>query len=493
MSYLRLQAYAKKRQKGECPRLQLYWGRLRARPSYHKQRSLTTSYHYSWTFPRSFHVSPFNSRNGFYRLDLVDPFPAFAPGNASASAKGTAPTSSARRVPAHPEIKVLLRLLTPSKTVKLQALLASSPKHHPVALHPSNWSIILRTIANYPLSLLMTTPRILYQAYRLHYDKKLAVYPRPEPRYTGAEGEWNPPELDGVECVDQADEAAGAATEKNGAGVGIGIGWQDESWGERMARGLVSRWCEARAREVGMGVEITFLDRRTPLTFGMGTATPSGKDSSGEPAVASSNGKSYSDGVDEYRRMLKIKTADPKFFTNLLVAPTRFHWLVLAPKLLTSVSSPALFEELFFAPTPQETTTSGSENRSTPVSNPRQKQNTLQRLAARRRHQYLFFLFSHSLIAPPPHLVNYPSDKHFTVSLGLYDQLRVLVVVALFTFTEMLEERIMRAVGAVFVPGREPWKIWERALRRLYVSEGIEEDGKVGKAEVEDLGSILID
>jgi hypothetical protein len=304
----------------------------------------------------------------------------------------------------------------------------------------------------------------MYQAYKLHYERKLAVYPRPEPKYVGAEKEWNPPESEVVSL--NPDQIGLEQDAHGGQGIGAGIGWQEESGGERSARRIISAWCAQRAEETGTSLEIEFHDRRTTLRF------PSSGEVERIKAYDSDTGKT----ADEGKETLVIQTADPKFFTDLLVSPTPTHWLVLAPELLTSVSSSHVFTEFFSA----TSLASGTGSTDTSMS-------AVDRWIYNRQRQYLFFLYTDCLIAPAPHLVNY-SLQHFTKRLSLASKLRVYMLIWLHTFTEMLEERIMSALGAKFVEGREPWKIYERALRRLD-REQIEDTGKVAE---QDLGSVLL-
>lgn len=371
-------------------------------------------YDLAWTFPRSFHVSPFNSRNGYYRLDLVDPFPS----------------KSADPLHAMPQVKVFLHLLTPSKDCKLQAILASSPSRPSVPIQSGNEFRILLTILRFPLALLLTTPRILYQAYRLHYERELAVYPRPEPKSESSGKEWNAPEADKE-------------------GLGVAVGWQSAGWGERTAQDIVKRWCQLQAEQSGIGIDFQFLDQRTDTSFG----------------------------TNRSEEKLQIRTADPKFFTNLLLAPSPRHFTILAPELLTNISQPDLFVR-FFEPAAFATRPSLSD-----------------RLAVWLRRSFFVFCLSHSLLAPTPDLWSVPGiNRHFTESLPTGDKYRVMLVVLLASMADRLEEQIMSWLGASFVEGREPWKLWERALRRSYQSDlGSDTTNEQWSIiEKEDLGSIRI-
>lgn len=60
-------------------------------------------------------------------------------------------------------------------------------------------------------------------------------------------------------------------------------------------------------------------------------------------------------------------------------------------------------------------------------------------------------------------------------------------------FASWAEEAVMHLVGARFVAGSEPWKLWERALRRLYLEAKVDSrgiDSELEKEGWEDLGSI---
>lgn len=106
------------------------------------------------TFPRRFHVSPFNDRSGSYQLQCRDPLQGeqFA-------------------------VDMHLTLLEPDGTKKLTAQVNSIGAPTPTSQAIScSWQLLRHGTAVF-----LTVPRILLQAYRLHYGKKLAVYLRPEP------------------------------------------------------------------------------------------------------------------------------------------------------------------------------------------------------------------------------------------------------------------------------------------------------------------------
>lgn len=98
--------------------------------------------------PRRFHVSPFNDREGSYQFQVMSP----------------------------PDVNVKLTLVTPETKPKLVATLTSQ----------SSCSInktfsILRLCVLCGWWIFLTMPRILFEAWKLHYQKSLPVYMRPEP------------------------------------------------------------------------------------------------------------------------------------------------------------------------------------------------------------------------------------------------------------------------------------------------------------------------
>ena len=374
------------------------------------------SHDYAWTFPRTFHVSPFNSRNGYYRLDLLDPFPIH-----------TNPST-------RPMFKVSLRLLTPAKQAKLTAILASHPIHESIPLERAFVSQIVRAIARWPLALFLSTPRILYHAWQLHYDKKLAVFPRPEPRQQGQEGSWNPPQ----NYVDD---------------VSTPVRGQKTNMAETLARSIVSDWAKVRATETSIQLEIAHHGTESAMVF---------------PAVPGSDSLSK----------LKITTSSPKLFSQLLIAPTPEHFVSLTPELLTTVSDLNLFRH-FFHPNPA-----------------RLPNRVLDRWIQSLQAKYFLWQASCSFIAPPPHLLIQP-ERHFTSSgFSAVQKLGVLFVIWLAFFGDWLEEELMRLMRARWVPGGDPQRIWERALKRQYTlakckAGGTQGDGGGEMEGWEEVGSLL--
>lgn len=163
----------------------LSWKVERRRPAYDHQ----------WTFPRSFHVSPFNDRGGYYRLYLKT---LFADGESM-------PTMDIRllllvpdeEVPARLEINpeeasasipssIANQTKQPFLVKKLLATLSSHPsssRQRPIPLTSRN---LLLSLSRQPFDLSLTFIRIVWQAAKLHYSKKLDVFGKPDMTIRGA-------------------------------------------------------------------------------------------------------------------------------------------------------------------------------------------------------------------------------------------------------------------------------------------------------------------
>ncbi|KAF8654778.1 hypothetical protein AX16_003433 [Volvariella volvacea WC 439] len=134
------------------------------------------SYDHQWTFPRDFHVSPFNDRTGFYRVSIRAPThpPSYSEN------QRRSPVIS----PPKPSIRVHLHTEadedsdeTPSPQIghlKLIALLRG------VSSMSFTTSSLLLALVRTPFVLLLSMVRILYQAWILHYIKRMDVFIRPE-------------------------------------------------------------------------------------------------------------------------------------------------------------------------------------------------------------------------------------------------------------------------------------------------------------------------
>ncbi|KAK7029515.1 hypothetical protein VNI00_014548 [Paramarasmius palmivorus] len=130
--------------------------------------SQSAAFDHRWTFPRAFHVSPFNDRLGYYVVSVKEP--AFA-------------THSPK-----PVISVHLHTPSPEGLPEPGPLKLTATLRTTLAL-PLETSTILYTLLRYPFVLFLSLPRIFYHAWILHYVKRLDVYIRPEPFAVSANGQ----------------------------------------------------------------------------------------------------------------------------------------------------------------------------------------------------------------------------------------------------------------------------------------------------------------
>ena len=105
------------------------------------------------TVNRQFHVSPFNDRAGTYQVRAKDPL----------------------YNPQNPNIDVSI-VLANDEDQKIMSATLQSIKSAPLK-SPLTFLLLLR----YAFSIFLTMPRILFEAWKLHYKHKLPVYERPEP------------------------------------------------------------------------------------------------------------------------------------------------------------------------------------------------------------------------------------------------------------------------------------------------------------------------
>jgi hypothetical protein len=166
-----------------------------------------TSFQYRWTFPRAFHVSPFNDRKGFYVVSATAP-------------ESIADMSSSSRAPL-PDVRV--DLYTPSVETGQPDRLKLRARLKAVNSRPLTTSNLLSALARAPFTLLLSFARIAKEAWFLHYGSpRLDVYIRPEP----------------------------VLNDKGGTR------WQPESMLERHFRGVVEEFIEERLRSLDIIVKI---------------------------------------------------------------------------------------------------------------------------------------------------------------------------------------------------------------------------------------------
>ncbi|EGO02915.1 hypothetical protein SERLA73DRAFT_47414 [Serpula lacrymans var. lacrymans S7.3] len=360
--------------------------------------------------PRMFHVSPFNDRSGHYTVSIKSPS---HPPCSSISHPKNSPPRPCVRIHFHAALEPAPdtdqdqgHSLESCGPLKLTALL------RPTSSSPLTTPNLLRTLCSMPFTLLLSMPRILYQAYILHYRKRLDVFIRPEPypvNRTSVSGDDIP--LEG------------------------GMKWQDEGLLEVYAKKRVCSYLGRRADE-------------TSITITLVSANPSIL-----PVVLAPSFQKNNSEACGLCRHITIHFLSSRFYTICLMSPSAKHALLLGNKSehLFMTSSAELFEELFSSHLVRGLTVSHIQ----PLSR-------LLRLSQHVRTQPL-----------PPVLTSpglsfsavHPIDAHLTSS---YSRCVNLAVICANLALEYLEMRLYQVVRARIVRGNEPWLKWERA-RRVFV------------------------
>ncbi|KAL5498301.1 hypothetical protein ACEPAH_2442 [Sanghuangporus vaninii] len=414
---------------------------LRTGPEY-EDKQVVPGYAHSWTFPRQFHVSPFNNRSGFYTCSLVPPLLPQTLENIPSSSSPSAP----------PLPKILLQLYTPEKELKLTASLRVG------ATVPLNTRNLLAALAKYPFTLLLSFPRIAWQAFHLHYALGLDVYARPEPRAVDPALESSFSEvLETTEVKDGLKATRTDVQRKDGElGVGGGLGWQPEGLLERFARRRVGRFLRIRAWEAGVKIRLV--------------STNPGYETQVYAPYAPTNTINI---TTECERELTILTRSARAFMLILASPSPAHALLLArdAECLMSVSDEKLFLEVFSFPYSLESKSRQDDASTIIYTNIVQR--TLQSL--RKLPIPRALLHEPELLIPDIHPldIDIPSTDphhhhHQHPSQRVFPQnsitsLQILAVLTAFLMLTYLEKVLFSASGARFVRGTEPWGMWERA------------------------------
>ncbi|KAG8734496.1 hypothetical protein FRC12_018501 [Ceratobasidium sp. 428] len=395
-----------------------------------KEGKKLKGYEHQWTFPRQFHVSPFNDRSGHYICSVV--MPTHPPPTAS---------DATAIPPPRPIINLHLLTAPPSSQLKLTALLrpvlsepltarnllgalvlppftSSSPTAEGSA-SPASWSSL-------PLgaALLLTAFRIVYHAARLHYQRGLAVFARPEP-VAGVGREWVERTLGGV--WNDVQPTTAREDEKI---IGGAIGWQAESSTERWARERFEARFGAIAAKAGLRVQIVSVDPSIPV-YTMGSAPRD-------------DGKRDQELVICYR--------SPRTWTSMLLAPTAQHALELgsqAEKWFV-VSDDQLFISLW--------------DKASLVADRRPKWILALVDAIRRRLAHIPAATPTSVSLPLPPYSPHPFDSPSSITLPFH--------VCLLYLTFHMERIIFGFTRARFVQGDAPWRVWDRVGREARIGAG---------------------
>ena len=168
----------------------------------------------------------------------------------------------------------------------------------------ANW---MKALAQYPFGLFLSFPRIVYQAWILHYRKWLNVYARPDPQ---------PSRI--VENT-KSDRMRPAYN-------GHGIGWRSETLLERFARKRVENVLHSHADRAGVLISLIPEDPHASETVFAPTTTNDGSQA----------------------QHLSIRYQSSRFFTSWLISPSIEHLLLLKDDIEGefSVSSMDLFRAI---------------------------------------------------------------------------------------------------------------------------------------------------
>lgn len=383
---------------------------------------------YAWIFPRTFHVSPFNNRSGFYRLDVQDPF-LDQPNNKTIK----------------PRVKITLNQLTAEKETKLYAALLSSPNPRKVPRPITARNILAMVLYRQPWDLLLTSFRILKEAWVLHYIKQLAVYPRPEP-HVNEKSEENQEQ--------QRAQWHLNPIEADAHGIGRSIGFRPISSSETSAQAIMLHLIQGQLDEdpsLNISVDIQFADpaRATIHLAPSGGTQPNRKFN---------------------RPCLVVKSSSPTFFLQLLMTsnPRLFVLMSLQQGQLT-LSDSDLFHRLM---TP-------STDRLKALATEHQRSWVSQKLftwvwAVRSRYLAFLMLFVDgplphqisSALPPAPGSPQSVLGQHHltdmcTAATTTFTILRLLTMVLVI---DKLERRVFKLVHARFLPGQEPWTVLKRTV-----------------------------
>ncbi|KAJ7730697.1 hypothetical protein DFH07DRAFT_162241 [Mycena maculata] len=196
-----------------------------------EDKIISGGFDHQWTFPRAFHVSPFNDRRGFYTVSIKTP--SHSP--MAFCQSGTPPPAPRPSVCVHLHTQTDDSVPTPGP-LKLTALL------RPISAAPLTSLSLLSALSRAPFDLFLSFARIVYVAWILHYQKHLDVFIRPEPVPTA----WTHP-IEG------------------------GVRWIPAGPFERYAQYQVHAFLRRRAQETGVAVTLVSSDPSVPpATFSPG-------------------------------------------------------------------------------------------------------------------------------------------------------------------------------------------------------------------------------
>ncbi|GAA97978.1 hypothetical protein E5Q_04658 [Mixia osmundae IAM 14324] len=348
---------------------------------------ISRGYEHQWTFPRAFFVSPFNDRSGYYRCSVRDPL----------ACRNS--ISLATALPDEADYDIRLVLLTADKQKKLYASLKGQGL-------PLTVSSLSRAIISAPLDLLLTTPRISWQAAKLHFSKKLYVYPRPEPH---------------AEAVDR--QITGAQE----GGKAANVFWQSATSLDLMARDCIIE-------------SVKRLDLAPPVELALQLADPDVK-----PNYACTSPR---DGQAVVQT--KINCHSPLAFIDILFALNAEAAVLVGSQAERrwDCNNIGAFSSLF---------------RSQPTGFMAGCVSALRRQQA---HWYQSFLSTEERATLQDRHPCLFDAQDYGIQMHKWQAFRACYIMAISMFFERLGYWSFRLARARFVPGTEPWRPLNRLIRR---------------------------
>ncbi|KAF7978201.1 hypothetical protein HWV62_1422 [Athelia sp. TMB] len=401
--------------------------------------ALPPGYTHQWTLPREFHVSPFNDRAGFYCIALAvpPPPPSLFPNPQSAAPASDPPLPKVRihfHNPPDPNSPPAEQEKQSASIGPLKITALLIPTHSTPLATPA----LLTALAKYPGALLLSFPRILWQAKALHWKRGLDVYVRPEPR------------------------ALLAGEEGKGGG---GVRWQPPGALERYARARVCKLVRLRTREIG--VRVVMQPNDVALQADVFERAEAEK--------------------EVQAQTLEVKYLSPRVWTIIFASPSAAHARLLgASEGVFSTSNDALFDTLFSPPSPLGTRRAERSMAQQIRAYPLPASRAMPRVPA--LHSFdsisspdlsapsaLSPVFARigtamrlaaetlglSPIDPLPSWLSLTSIRQWARYAA---DLAVLLVLLLLYYAE---KWAFDALGARVVGGGEPWRAWERVVARI--------------------------
>lgn len=389
---------------------------------------------HQWTFPRSFHVSPFNDRGGYYRLFLKEPFAADADASSQAEPQTFAlgirllllveeeNSAGNDHGPSSPRlVKKLMATLDSIAPAPASAKGgADAARRTGRRVRPLSSATLYAALMRQPVDLFLTFARILWQAGKLHFAKRLDAFGRPDmvqlSEAVGADadaydGTGLPPPHNRIEPHRKAN---------GGSDASGGLVYPEPGWAETVAKSYVHALVERRVHELEQQGEAWSVTIRS--------TDPA------DPGIAVASSKS---GCTQ--RTLVLSTRSYGVYVDLMLyTPSRLALLVgsIAGR-RWGVSSIDAFDAFFAAQQPLN----------------------LQRVRARHLN---FILDSHRAASGADREQTLQTLRAFGITIAAAgpheaQPWSVRVAIASSHFAAVAEKKAFALLGARYVAGTEPW------------------------------------